>query len=77
MTLSEKRHRILIIGRKTGGYDVGKINELGTEVAREDADRAIDSIRRPNDLKMDAFLLVAGAAGGNGLGVIRNNDTTN
>ncbi len=28
------QHRILIGGRKTGGHGVGKINEMGDEVAR-------------------------------------------
>src|SRR4030042_425470 len=32
------QHRILIGGRKTGGHGVGKINELGAEVANEDAE---------------------------------------
>jgi len=39
------QHRILIGGRKTGGHGVGKINELGAEVAREDADKVVDAIR--------------------------------
>ena len=33
------QHRILIGGRKTSGHGVGKINELGAEIAREDGDR--------------------------------------
>ena len=65
------QHRILIGGRKTGGHGVGKINELGAEVAREDADKVIDSIRLTKRLaEVDAFLLVAGAAGGTGSGAI-------
>ncbi len=65
------QHRILIGGRKTGGHGVGKINELGPEVAREDADKVIDSIRLTKRLaEVDAFLLVAGAAGGTGSGAI-------
>jgi len=65
------QHRILIGGRKTGGHGVGKINELGAEVAREDADKVIDSIRLTKRLsEADAFLLVAGAAGGTGSGAI-------
>ena len=39
------QHRILIGGRKTGGHGVGKINELGAEVAKEDSDKVIDAIR--------------------------------
>jgi len=39
------QHRILIGGRRTSGHGVGKINELGAEVAREDADKIVDAIR--------------------------------
>ncbi|MDP6142522.1 MAG: cell division protein FtsZ, partial [Dehalococcoidales bacterium] len=64
-------HRILIGGRKTGGHGVGKINELGAEVAKEDADKVIDAIRATKRLpEADAFLLIAGAAGGTGSGAI-------
>ena len=65
------QHRILIGGRKTGGHGVGKINELGAEIAREDADKVIDAIRTaPHFFESDAFLLIAGAAGGTGSGAI-------
>jgi len=65
------QHRILIGGRKTGGHGVGKINELGAEIAREDADKVIDAIRTaPRFFESDAFLLIAGAAGGTGSGAI-------
>ncbi|MEE8419119.1 MAG: tubulin/FtsZ family protein [Dehalococcoidales bacterium] len=64
-------HRILIGSRKTGGHGVGKINELGAEVAKEDADKVIDAIRSTKRLpEADAFLLIAGAAGGTGSGAI-------
>jgi len=65
------QHRILIGGRKTGGNGVGKINELGAEVAREDGDKVIDAVRTARRFfETDAFLLVAGAAGGTGSGAI-------
>ena len=65
------QHRILIGGRKTGGHGVGKINELGAEVAKEDADKIIDNIRLIKRLpETDAFLLIAGAAGGTGSGAL-------
>jgi len=68
---SDYRHRILIGGRKAGGHGVGKINELGAEIAREDADKVIDAIRgAPRFYESDAFLLIAGAAGGTGSGSI-------
>lgn len=65
------QHRILIGAQKTSGHGVGKINELGAEVAKEDGDKIIDAIRT-TDLfaETDAFLLIAGAAGGTGSGAI-------
>ena len=68
---SDYQHRILIGGRRTSGHGVGKINELGAEVAREDADKIVDAIRSAKRFyETDAFLLVAGAAGGTGSGSI-------
>ena len=65
------QHRILIGGRKTGGHGVGKINELGAEVAKEDGDKVIETIRASKRFsEADAFLLVAGAAGGTGSGAL-------
>jgi len=65
------QHRILIGGRKTGGHGVGKINELGAEIAREDGDKVIDTVRTDKRFpEADAFLLIAGAAGGTGSGAI-------
>ncbi len=67
----DSQHRILIGGQKTSGHGVGKINELGAEVAKEDADKVVDTVRASKRLSMvDAFLLVAGAAGGTGSGAI-------
>jgi len=66
---ADYQHRILIGGRKTGGHGVGKINELGAEIAKEDADKVVDAIRSTKRFfETDAFLLVAGAAGGTGSG---------
>ena len=42
---ADYQHRILIGGRKTSGHGVGKINELGAEVAKEDGDKVIDNTR--------------------------------
>ncbi len=68
---SDYQHRILIGGRKTGGHGVGKINELGAEVAREDVDKVVDALRSAKRFyETDGFLLVAGAAGGTGSGSI-------
>lgn len=66
---SDHRHRILIGNRKTGGHGVGKINEVGAELAQKDGDKVIDAIRSSKHLyEADAFLLIAGAAGGTGSG---------
>jgi len=65
------QHRVLIGGNKTGGHGVGKINELGAEIARDDSDKSIDALREtPQYEETDAFLLVAAAAGGTGSGAI-------
>jgi tubulin-like protein CetZ len=64
-------YRILIGGRKTGGHGVGKLNEVGAEIARADGDKVIDSIRSVKNLfEADAFLLCASAGGGTGSGSI-------
>ncbi|MFC2031991.1 tubulin/FtsZ family protein [Chloroflexota bacterium] len=68
---SDYQHRLLIGGRRTSGHGVGKINELGAEVAREDADKIVDAIRTAKRFpETDAFLLIAAAAGGTGSGAI-------
>ena len=68
---SDYLHRILIGGRKTWGHGVGKVNEMGAELAREDGDKVIDAIRTaPNFYATHAFLLIAGAAGGTGSGAV-------
>ena len=65
------KHRILIGNRRTSGHGVGKINEIGAELAREDGDKVIETVRStPHLAETDAFLLVASAAGGTGSGSI-------
>jgi len=65
------KHRILIGGQKTGGHGVGKVNELGAEIAREDGDKILESMRAVERFpETDAFLLIAGAAGGTGSGAV-------
>ena len=64
-------HRILIGRQKTGGHGVGKINELGAEIAREDIDMLLEGIKSTRHFhETDAFLLCASAAGGTGSGSI-------
>jgi cell division GTPase FtsZ len=68
---NDHHHRILIGGRKTGGHGVGKINELGAEIAKEDSDKIIENLRNTKKFfETDAFLLIAGTAGGTGSGAI-------
>jgi cell division GTPase FtsZ len=68
---ADYKHRILIGNRRTSGHGVGKINEIGAELAREDGDKVIETIRStPNLAETDAFMLVASAAGGTGSGSI-------
>jgi cell division GTPase FtsZ len=63
------RHRILIGAGATHGHGVAKMNEVGAEIAKEDADKVLDAIKSARQLfESDAFLLVAGAAGGTGSG---------
>ncbi len=65
------RHRILVGGQRTRGHGVGKVNEVGAEVAREDGDKVLEGIRAVERFtETDAFLLIAGAAGGTGSGAI-------
>ncbi len=64
-------HRVLIGTKKTGGHGVGKLNEIGADIARSDGDKVIEAMRlTPNLSDTDAFLLIAGAAGGTGSGSI-------
>ena len=68
---TDYQHRILIGVGKTHGHGVAKISEVGAEVAREDADKIIDAMRgNQKFFETDAFLLVAGAAGGTGSGAV-------
>lgn len=68
---SDYQHRILIGDRKTSGHGVGKINELGAEIAKDDGDKVIDAIRTARRLfESDAFLLIASSGGGTGSGSI-------
>lgn len=68
---TDPQHRILIGHQRVGGHGVGKINELGAEIARDDGDKVLESIRNEGWFgETDAFLLIASAGGGTGSGVI-------
>lgn len=63
--------RILIGGRKSGGHGVGKVNEIGAEIARQDGDKVINAMRGVKQLfESDAFLLCASSGGGTGSGAL-------
>jgi len=65
------QYRILIGAKKTNGHGVGKMNEIGAEVAREDGDKVLEAVRASALFpETDALLLIAGAAGGTGSGAI-------
>ncbi len=66
---TDYQHRILIGAGTTHGHGVAKISEVGAQIAKEDADKVLDAMRTPQHLfEADAFLVVAGAAGGTGSG---------
>lgn len=68
---ADYRHRILVGGQKTGGHGVGKVNEMGAEIAKVDGDMVVEAVRATRRFpETDAFLLIAGAAGGTGSGAI-------
>jgi tubulin-like protein CetZ len=68
---ADYKHRILIGGNKTGGHGVGKINELGALVTKEEADKVLDAIQGTKHLyESDAFILAASGGGGTGSGAI-------
>jgi tubulin-like protein CetZ len=63
------RHRILLGLRQTLGHGVGKLNELGAQLAKADGDKVLDAVKSsPQFYETHAFLLIAGAAGGTGSG---------
>ncbi|MFC1965462.1 tubulin/FtsZ family protein [Chloroflexota bacterium] len=68
---ADNKHRILIGGGITKGHGVAKLNELGAEIARGDADKVIDAIRQVEHFyETDAIIVIAGSGGGTGSGAI-------
>ena len=66
---TDYQHRILLGGRKTSGHGVGKINEVGAQLAREDSDKIIAALRATSRFyETDAFLVMGSTAGGTGSG---------
>jgi len=65
----DHHHRILVGAEITRGHGVAKMSELGAEIARKDGDKVLDTLRRnPQLFECDAFLIIAGTAGGTGSG---------
>jgi cell division GTPase FtsZ len=68
---ADYRQRILIGAETVRGQGVGNISELGAEIAKDGIDKVMVAIRSIKQLlEADAFLLVAGAAGGTGSGAM-------
>jgi tubulin-like protein CetZ len=68
---SDFQHRILIGSNRTGGHGVGKMNDVGAEVARDDADKVVDALRSSKKFyETDAFLVAASTGGGTGSGAL-------
>lgn len=66
---SHYQARIVLGGRKAGGHGVGKVNEKGAEIAKEDGDKIISALRSIEDsYKSEAFLVTAATGGGTGSG---------
>ncbi|SFR46768.1 tubulin/FtsZ family protein [Halogeometricum limi] len=60
--------RVLIGQARVKGHGVGADNELGAEVAAEDADEVLSVVDQFRTHEVDAFLVVAGLGGGTGSG---------
>jgi cell division GTPase FtsZ len=60
--------RVLIGQSRVKGHGVGADNELGVEIAREDAGEVIGALDSLPTHEVDAFLVVAGLGGGTGSG---------
>jgi cell division GTPase FtsZ len=68
---NDYKHRVLLGLRQTLGHGVGKINELGAQLAKTDGDKVLDAVKAsPQFYETHAFLLIAGAAGGTGSGAL-------
>jgi cell division GTPase FtsZ len=68
---SHQDKRIVIGEAKTKSHGTGGLAELGAQVFQEDGYKVVDALRKAKRFtETDAFLLVAGAAGGTGAGGI-------
>jgi cell division GTPase FtsZ len=68
---ADYQHRILIGAGQVRGQGVGGVNELGAEIALENADSITEEIRDTKEFfASDAILVIGGAAGGTGSGAL-------
>jgi cell division GTPase FtsZ len=68
---SHKDKRIVVGETRTKSHGTGGLAELGAQVFKEDGYKIVDVLRKAKRFtETDAFLLVAGAAGGTGAGGI-------
>jgi cell division GTPase FtsZ len=68
---SDYRHRILVGAEQVRGQGVGGVNELGAQIALENADSIMEEIRNAKEFfETDAILIIGGTAGGTGSGAL-------
>jgi cell division GTPase FtsZ len=68
---SHKDQRIVIGEARTKSHGTGGLAELGAQVFKDDGYKIVDALRKAKRFpETDAFLLIAGAAGGTGAGGI-------
>jgi len=68
---SHKDQRVVIGEARTRSHGTGGLAELGAQVFKDDGYKIVDSLRKAKRFtETDAFLLIAGAAGGTGSGGI-------
>jgi len=68
---SHKDQRVIIGEARTRSHGTGGLAELGAQVFKDDGYKIVDSLRKAKRFpETDAFLLIAGAAGGTGSGGI-------
>jgi cell division GTPase FtsZ len=68
---SHKDQRIVVGEARTKNHGTGGLAELGSQVFKDDGYKIVDALRKAKRfLETDAFLLIAGAAGGTGSGGI-------
>jgi len=68
---SHKDHRIVIGEARTKSHGTGGLPDLGAQVFKDDGYKIVDALRKTKRFpETDAFLLIAGAAGGTGAGGI-------